>query len=213
MGKYEVTQAQWRAVSLLPKVMINLNSDPSNFKGDNLPVETVSWDEANEFCDRLSKASGKVYRLPIEAEWEYAARAMTTYLYAGNVDEMAWYANNSGRMRLDADNIPRTGDLSNYNKMLTDNGNQTHPVGTKRPNGFGLYDMHGNVSEWCKDWFAEDYYSQSPSANPTGPSTGLLRVKRGAGWDNLAQYLRSANRGRDGPVFRRNDIGFRLVRI
>ncbi len=156
MSKYEVTQLQWRAVAQLPKVRIDLPSNPSNFKGDDLPVEQVSWEEAVEFCARLSQATGKSYRLPTEAEWEYAARAMTTGPYAGSLDSMAWYASNSGQT--------------------------THPVGTKQPNGFGLYDMHGNVWEWCNDWYSENYYFQSPSADPTGPAPGSHRVIRGGGW-------------------------------
>ena len=186
MGKYEVTQAQWRAVSALPKVKDDLPSDPSNFKGDNLPVEQVSWDEAVEFCERLSKATGKKYRLPTEAEWEYACRSLTKGPYAGNLDSMGWYDKNSG--------------------------NKTHPVGTKQPNGFRLYDMHGNVWEWCSDWYSENYYSQSPSTDPTGPSSGSYRVGRGGGWGGDAQYLRSADRFRFTPVFRFNYLGFRLVR-
>ncbi len=188
MSKYEVTQAQWRAVATkLSKIKIALKPDPSNFKEDKLPVEQVSWEEAVEFCDRLSKATGKTYRLPTEAEWEYACRAGTTGPYAGNLDEMGWYGNNSG--------------------------NKTHPVGTKQPNGFGLYDMHGNVWEWCMDWYSENYYSQSPSADPTGPSTGSDRVFRGGSWFNgLAQYCRSAIRGGGAPDDRGHDLGFRLVR-
>ena len=110
MGKYEITQAQWKAV---------MGTNPSYFKGDNLPVENVSWNDAKEFCSKLSQMTGKQYRLPTEAEWEYACRAGTTGPYAGNLDAMAWYSNNAGF--------------------------KTHPVGQKRPNAFGLYDMHGNV--------------------------------------------------------------------
>jgi formylglycine-generating enzyme required for sulfatase activity len=135
MGKYEVTQTQWRAVARLPKVKIDLNPDPSYSKGDNLPVERVGSEEAIEFCDRLSKASGKTYRLPTEAEWEYACRAMTTGPQAGNLDSVAWYKNNSLH--------------------------KTHPVGTKQPNGFGLYDMIGNVSEWCMDWHSRLLWGES----------------------------------------------------
>ncbi|MGH9427514.1 MAG: formylglycine-generating enzyme family protein, partial [Terriglobia bacterium] len=118
LSKYEVTQSQWRAVATkLLKVKIDLNPDPSNFKDDNLPVEQVSWEEAIEFCERLSKATGKTYRLPTEAEWEYACRAGTKGPYAGSLDSMAWYSSNSD--------------------------SKTHPIGQKQPNGFGLYDMHG----------------------------------------------------------------------
>jgi formylglycine-generating enzyme required for sulfatase activity/uncharacterized caspase-like protein len=186
MGKYEVTQLQWRAVSVLPKVRIDLPSNPSKFSGDNLPVEQVSWEEAAEFCARLSQATGKTYRLPTEAEWEYAARAMTTGPYAGSLDAMAWYDSNSG--------------------------GTTHPVGTKQPNGFGLYDMHGNVWEWCMDWYSENYYFQSPSSDPPGPSTGSLRVVRGGSWIGPARDLRSARRYGSTPGIRRSYLGFRLAR-
>jgi formylglycine-generating enzyme required for sulfatase activity len=212
IGKYEVTQAQWRAVAeKLPKVKIDLNPDPSYFKGADLPVEQVSWEEAVEFCERLSRATGKKYRLPTEAEWEYACRAGTRGPYAGNLDEMGWYGNNSGRLRLDADEIWRT-DQSNYGKRITDNGCQTHAVGQKQANGFGLYDMHGNVWEWCMDWYSENYYSQSPNADPTGPSTGSFRVTRGGSWFSLARLCRSAYRFRLSPTYREYYLGFRLVR-
>ncbi len=187
MGKYEVTQAQWRTVATkLPKVKIDLNPDPSYFKGDNLPVERVSWEEAIEFCDRLSKATGKTYRLPTEAEWEYACRAGTTGPYAGELNSMAWYDSNSG--------------------------NKTHPVGTKQENGFGLYDMHGNVWEWCMDWYSENYYSQRVSDNPTGPSAGSFRLIRGGSWVGNAQDCRSAGRYGLAPTFRDDYLGFRLLR-
>ncbi len=186
MGKYEVTQLQWRAVSVLPKVSIELPSDPSKFKGDNLPVEQVSWEEAVEFCERLSRATGKAYRLPTEAEWEYACRAGTTGMYAGSLDAMAWYSSNAG--------------------------NTTHPVGQKQANRFGLYDMHGNVWEWCRDWYGENYYFSSPDTDPTGPSTGSYRVVRGGGWFFIAANLRAAFRNRSAPSARDGLLGFRLVR-
>ncbi len=184
MGKYEVTQGQWKAVAGLPKVKIDLNADPSNFKGDTLPVERVSWEEAKEFCERLSKATGKNYRLPTEAEWEYACRAGATGAYAGNLDEMAWYSSNAG--------------------------DKTHPVGQKQPNTFGLYDMHGNVWEWCADWYGN--YSNGAQTDPTGPSTGSLRVRRGGFWSNNAANLRAAVRDWYTPSFRYFVLGFRLVR-
>jgi len=186
MGKYEVTQAQWRAVAGLPKVKIDLNPDPTNFKGDNLPVELVSWEEAVEFCERLSRATGKTYRLPTEAEWEYACRSGTTGPYAGDLNSMAWYSSNSG--------------------------DKTHEVGTKEANGFGLYDMHGNVWEWCMDWYSGNYYNQSPSTDPVGPSTGSYRVLRGGSWLYGAQFCRSAYRNGNAPGFRYDYLGFRLAR-
>jgi len=184
MGKYEVTQTQWRAVARLPKVKIDLDADPSKFKGDNLPIEQLRWEEAMEFCDRLSKETGKTYRLPTEAEWEYACRASTTGKFAGDLDEMAWYYNKSDR--------------------------GTHPVGTKRPNGFGLYDMHGNAWEWCMDWYSEKYYKRSPSVDPKGPSKGLSHVGRGGCWGLPARYCRSAFRFTATPGAY-NVLGFRLV--
>src|SRR5262249_4981511 len=150
MGKYEVTQEQWQAV---------MSNNPSHFKGANLPVDTVSWNDAQEYIKRLNAQNdGYTYRLPTEAEWEYACRAGRMGDYTESLDEMAWYERNSA--------------------------NETHPVGQKKANGWGLYDMQGNVSEWCQDWFAEDYYSHSPSIDPTGPKTSKdlpmeMRVLRG----------------------------------
>lgn len=159
IGKYEVTQAQYRAV---------MGTNPSNFKGDNLPVEQVSWNEAKEFCRRLSWMTGREYRLPSEAEWEYACRAGTTGDYAGNLDSMAWYSRNAGE--------------------------KTHPVGQKQANGFGLYDMHGNVWEWCEDWYHESYNGAPSDGSAWVSGGGQLRVQRGGSWANNAYGLRSAGR-------------------
>ena len=175
MGKYEVTQAQWKAV---------MSSNPSNFKGDNLPVEQVSWDDAQEFIKKLNAKGEGTYRLPTEAEWEYAARSGTTGDYAGNLDAMAWYSTNSG--------------------------NKTHEVGTKQANGWGLYDMHGNVWEWCADWYGA--YSSSAQTDPTGATSGSVRVFRGGGWFSDAVYLRSAIRNYNSPSYRGSVLGFRVVR-
>jgi formylglycine-generating enzyme required for sulfatase activity/tRNA A-37 threonylcarbamoyl transferase component Bud32 len=179
MAKYEVTQEQWQTV---------MDDNPGAFKGEaNLPVEQVSWDDVQEFILRMNaRKDGYVYRLPTEAEWEYACRAGTTGDYAGDLDEMAWYSDNSDQ--------------------------KTHPVGEKMPNAWGLYDMHGNVWEWCRDWYADDYYKQSPNVDPTGSGTGSDRVIRGGGWGSAAQYLRSANRDGDAPAVRGILLGFRLVR-
>jgi formylglycine-generating enzyme required for sulfatase activity len=205
MGKYEVTQAQWQAV---------MGSNPSNFKGDNLPVETVSWDDAMAFIARLNVLNdGYTYRLPTEAEWEYACRAGTTGDYAGDLDAMGWYGNNSGRTRLDAAEINRT-DWANYSKRMTENGGQTHAVGSKLPNSFGLFDAHGNVWEWCQDWF-HDTYSGAPTDGSAWLSGGeqKYRVLRGGSWLSPASYLRSAVRNRYTPDLRNSNGGFRVVAV
>jgi formylglycine-generating enzyme required for sulfatase activity len=175
MGKYEVTQAQWRAV---------MGTNPSNFKGDDLPVENVSWDEAQEFCRKLSQMTGHEYRLPTEAEWEYAARSGTTGDYAGNLDAMGWYDANAGR--------------------------RTHPVGQKQANGFGLYDMHGNVFEWVQDWYGT--YQSGEVMNPQGSGSGSTRVFRGGSWYYTAAHCRSTFRYGYSPGYHDINLGFRLVR-
>jgi formylglycine-generating enzyme required for sulfatase activity len=175
MGKYQVTQALWEAV---------MGGNPSHFKGANLPVEQVSWNDAQEFIKKLNaKNDGYVYRLPTEAEWEYACRAGTTGDYAGNLDKMGWY-----------------------------DKNKTNLVGGLNPNAWGLYDMHGNVWEWCWDWFDSGYYGKSPDVDPKGPGSGSYRVGRGGGWKNFAARCRSAHRSHDTPSTRSHDLGFRLVR-
>jgi formylglycine-generating enzyme required for sulfatase activity len=210
MGKYEVTQSQWQEV---------MGNNPSNFKRDNLPVERVSWLDAISFVARLNAASndGITYRLPSEAEWEYACRAGTTGNFAGiNLDAMAWYANNSGRAGLD---VPSSG--PGYYRRLTENGAQTHPVGAKLPNAFGLYDMHGNVWEWCQDWYHETYEGAPTdgSAWVTGDELAShYRVLRGGSWADRADELTSSWRLNDsGPMMAVNrefgTIGFRVVAI
>lgn len=177
IGKFQVTQAQWKAV---------MGSDPSHFKGDDLPVESVSWEEAKQFCQKLQQLTKKAYRLPSEAEWEMACRAGTTGDYAGNLDEMAWYSKNSG--------------------------SKTHPVGKKKPNAFGLYDMHGNVWEWCEDVWHDDY-----KGAPTDGSAWLSggdssrRVVRGGSWSIINGNCRSALRDGFAPGFHVSLIGVRVV--
>ena len=205
MGKYEVTHAQWQAV---------MGNNPWNFKEDNLPVERVSWQDANAFIARLNaRNDGFSYRLPAEAEWEYACRAGTTGDYAGDLDTMAWYGNNSGRAKLNAAEIRRT-DPQNYHKRIEENGGQTHEVGTKIPNAFGLFDMHGNVAEWCQDWY-QDSYSGAPPDGSAYLSGGeqKYRVLRGASWASDAADLRSASRVYLTPAFRPTDGGFRVVAV
>ena len=181
IGKYEVTQAQWRAI---------MGSNPSNFKGDNLPVENVSWNDIQEFIKKLNAQTGKKFRLPTEAEWEYAARGGNQskgYKYSGSnsISEVAWYDGNSG--------------------------DKTHPVGQKTPNELGIYDMSGNVWEWCQDWYSSSAYSSSSQTNPTGPSSGSYRVLRGGSWGNYAGYCRVSYRRDDGPAYRSSYCGFRLA--
>ncbi len=201
MGKYPITQAQWRAVATLPKVKRDLKRDPSDFKGDNRPVEQVSWYDAVEFCQRLSKKTGREYRLPSEAEWEYACRAGTTTPF--HFGETI------------------TSELANYHATYTyaiepqgEYREETTPVGSFPPNGFGLYDMHGNVWEWCADNWHDDYKGAPTdgSAWTTGGDS-LSVVLRGGSWINYPLLCRSAYRygdlrGRDVIV---NYVGFRVV--
>jgi formylglycine-generating enzyme required for sulfatase activity len=207
IGKYEVTQSQWQAV---------MGSNPSTIKGDDHPVETVSKNDAHDFLAQLNaRNDGYKYRLPTEAEWEYAARAGTTGTQAASLDEVAWYGANSE--------------------------DETHPVGKKKANAWGLYDMLGNVREWVEDVFTRDFYSTSPLADPIGPQAGRggpqggppgggrggprggpagkggpmrqLPIMRGGAWDNAASFLRvSARYHYYGPTLKVSDIGFRVVR-
>jgi formylglycine-generating enzyme required for sulfatase activity len=178
IGKYEVTQAQWIAV---------MGSNPSSFSGcDNCPVEEVSWNEVQEFIRKLNAQTGKNYRLPTEAEWEYAARGgkqSRGYTYSGSNDLGSVASNNSGSKK--------------------------HAVGGKQANELGIYDMSGNVSEWCSDWYGN--YSSYNETNPTGASSGQFRVLRGGSWADFASFCRSAFRSSDNPVSRRSYYGFRLV--
>ena len=179
MGKYEVTQALWQAV---------MGSNPSEYKGDNLPVETVSWNDCQKFISKLNSLTGRMFRLPTEAEWEYAARGgkeSRGYQYSGssNISDVAWYDENSG--------------------------SKTHPVGTKQANELGIYDMTGNVWEWCSDWYSS--YSSSSQTNPTGSDSGSARVSRGGGWFNDASYCRLSVRFYYTPDFRLDILGLRLA--
>jgi formylglycine-generating enzyme required for sulfatase activity len=158
---------------------------------DDHPVVNVSWNDATAFCDWLSRQEGQEYRLPTEAEWEYACRAGTTTRFSFGDDdtalgESAWYSANSG--------------------------NQTHPVGEKRPNAFGLYDMHGNIWEWCSDWYSADYYRRSPADDPRGSEAAEDRVFRGGSWGVEPRLARTAYRGRGAPEYRCHFLGFRLAR-
>ena len=178
MGKYEVTQAQWQAI---------MGNNPRRLKGANLPVEDVSWNAVQEFIKKLNaRNDGYTYRLPTEAEWEYACRAGETGDYSGKLDEIAWYQDNSGE--------------------------KTHAVGTRKANAWGLHDMYGNVYEWCQDRYGKDYYEQSPNQDPAGPDVGTHRVIRGGCFVDTGEMVRLG--GRDGfhPEGSLQFLGFRLVR-
>jgi formylglycine-generating enzyme required for sulfatase activity len=195
VARYEVTQELYEAV---------MGTNPSRWKGPRNSVEMVSWEEANEFCRKATAelrrlkllTEGEVIRLPSEAEWEYACRAGTDTDYSFGTDarklgDCAWFADNSSK--------------------------KTHPVGQKKPNPWGLYDMHGNVAEWCQDVYGKGYYQVSPEKNPHGPADGKEYVLRGGSWKSPAVALRSSYRLGDNPGFSdaclaRDAIGFRCVR-
>lgn len=187
MGKYEITQAQWKAL---------MEENPSKFNSccGNCPVEQVSWDDIQEFLRNLNKKEGRtgenMIRLPTEAEWEYAAREGTrAKTYATDLCSIAWYKKNSGA--------------------------KTHPVGKKKPNDFGLYDMLGNVWEWVEDSYSEGYYTTSKSEDPTGPPNGNYLVLRGGSWEDNTNDSRASDRLYFPPTFAVGDSycsgGFRLV--
>lgn len=180
LGKFEVTQEQWQ--KLMPYNF-------SKFSGNTLPVERVSWEDAKNYIGKLNDAENtSKYRLPSEAEWEYAARAGTTtqFYWGKEIDNRyVWYFG-----------------TSNY---------KTHPVGSKMPNAFGLFDMMGNVWEWVEDWFAKDYYKNSPMQNPQGPDTGHFKVKRGGSQANLISHIKSHTRYRALPDNRHHINGFRVA--
>ncbi len=197
MGKHAVTQAQWRSVARLEKVRIELNPDPSYFKGADLPVENVSWEEAVEFCERLKKKSGKDYRLPTEAEWEYACRAGAITPFAFGETIITQIVNCDGA-------VPYASAPEGILRR------KTTPVGSLGvANGFGLFDMHGNVWEWCQDWY--EPYSSTEAINPQGPDNGQRRARRGGAWLDRARYCRSAVRSSNAPDYRDFKVGFRVV--
>lgn len=178
IGQTEVTQALWKAV---------MGSNPSRRIGDNLPVENVSWNDCQAFIQKLNQLTGKQFRLPTEAEWEYAARGgrkSRDYKYAGgnNIGSVAWYDGNSGK--------------------------ETHAVATKQANELGIYDMSGNVWEWCSDWYGD--YTSSSQSDPQGPSSGSRRVLRGGGCYNNARYCRVSYRSYGTLGYRINGLGLRL---
>jgi len=187
IGKYPVSQFEWIGI---------MGRNPSAYdtcEYGMCPVENVSWNDVQEFLKRLNARSSAKYRLPTEAEWEYAARSGgRNEIWAGTNDpkrlvDFAWFAPNAGY--------------------------QTHRVGTKKPNGLGLYDMTGNVWQWTADWYAPDYYESSPEQSPTGPPSGSRRVLRGGFWGNLDHMVRTARRIGLSPDVRSPGYGFRLVQI
>ena len=184
IGKYEVTQKEWTDI---------MGTNPSYFKGcDNCPVEQVSWNDVLVFIQKLNNKTGKTYRLPTEAEWEYAAGG-------GANNRTKWAGTNIEK------------DFGVYAWYSVNSGSKTHPIGTKKPNSLGIYDMSGNVWEWCSDWFGSDYYKSSPSNNPKGPSNGSSRVIRGGAWDLHAGSSRVASRYRNTPGDYWDRIGFRFL--
>ena len=205
LGKYPVTQKQWEAV---------MGANPSRFKGPKNPVEEVSWDACRQFLDKLQRRPGHppgTFQLPSEAQWEYACRAGSTTRFCfgdaeSKLGDYAWYSANSG--------------------------SSTHPVGGKKPNAWGLYDMHGNIWEWCADWFDPAYYAHSPADDPTGPATGAApvtgdprapiapgsatggrRIIRGGSWNNGGKGCRSALRGKWAPGMGNSSMGFRVALV
>jgi len=197
MGKFEITQAQWETVMTDPHAQpgatritpehVAVTATPSRFKGPALPVESVSWDDIQVFLARLNaRDHDHLYRLPTEAEWEYACKAGSTANHSAALEPAAWYKDNSGE--------------------------RTRPVGEKQPNAWGLFDMLGNAAEWVEDWYGREYYAESPAADPAGPSSGSYRVYRGGCWFDPAKYCNSTARKFDFPVNRHDGVGFRVVR-
>jgi formylglycine-generating enzyme required for sulfatase activity len=184
--------------------------NPRFTQTDAHPVVCVTWHDAVEFCKWLSKKEGRTYRLPTEAEWEYACRAGAATRYAcGNyVTDLNGHANVAD-LSLAAE-FPKV-DLTGWTVPWNDGHPFTAPVGSFKANAFGLYDMHGNAWEWCADWFDADYYKQSPRRDPPGPTTGTERVARGGSFRYHASYCRSANRGHCDPKVAVNECGFRVV--
>ncbi|TYQ25233.1 formylglycine-generating enzyme family protein [Pseudanabaena sp. UWO311] len=226
MGKYPVTQAQWRTVAMSPKVEIDLSLNPAYHRGDDKPVEQITWYEAQEFCARLSQLTGENYRLPSEAEWEYACRAgaseYTEYSFgndASQLDDYGWYGNNSGDREIDADQIWKdvNRDNNRYWERIRQNNCGTHPVGLKPANDWGLYDMHGNVWEWCADdW--HDSYEGAPIDSQIWvkdvkncEDSEIQKVLRGGSWNFVAWYCRSAYRSRVNARSQSNFVGFRVI--
>jgi formylglycine-generating enzyme required for sulfatase activity len=195
LGQTPVTQAAYQRV---------MRENPSHFQGQPLPVETVDWNQAESYCKAVSG------RLPTEAEWEYAARAGNPSSRYGNLDAIAWYADNSGKTQIDGAALWRD-DMDHYYAKLKANGNETHPVKTKQRNAWGLYDMLGNIWEWVNDSYDDTYYVNSPFADPTGPATRRYRVLRGGSGFSKSTNLRASCRDQQRFDFSNLDLGFRCV--
>ena len=179
--RFEVTQAEWEVV---------MGYNPSGFKSEQHPVENVSWEDCQRFISKLSAITGRLFRLPTEVEWEYAARGgklSCGYKYSGGneIDSLAWYEENSER--------------------------HSHLIGQMEPNELGLFDMSGNVWEWCYDWYKKDYYNESPSNNPQGPLSGTARILRGGSWNSGDYQCRVSFRYRNGPAYMYHNTGMRLA--
>jgi formylglycine-generating enzyme required for sulfatase activity len=224
LGAFEVTQRQYRAVT---------GENPSRFQESNdLPVENVDWNQAVAFCNKLSaseglkpyyrwptgeRAGGDGYRLPTEAEWEYACRAGSTTRYCTGEDRagvasVSWFADNSGNDLWDSAPFTTEAGGPGHGPEAGRHGCRSHPVGSKQPNAFGLYDMHGNLWEWCSDLYDADYYRRSPDADPVGPKQSDKRVGRGGSWYSSQKYASSTSRDGYAPGHRVGTLGFRVAR-
>ncbi len=183
LGRYEVTQEQWEKV---------MGANPSEFKGAKRPVDNVSWNDCQDFLSKLQAKTGRKFALPTEAQWEYACRAGATSRWS--------FGDNDGVM-------------GDYAWCGANSGGATHPVGGKKPNAWGLYDMSGNVWEWCADFYAKHAYSGGDATDPLGPSSGAGHVLRGGAWGDDSDFLRCAYRNCNGPDSRNNGIGLRCVML
>jgi len=205
MGQTEVTVgAYMRFAAAAGRQMPPAPGFNADWANHNMPIVSVTWDEAQAYCQWTGG------RLPTEAEWEYAARAGNPHSRYGPLEEIGWYANNSGREPLDFDRILKEDPL-HFLKRLSENGNGTHPVGQKRANAFGLYDTLGNVLQWVNDWYDDYYYRNSPSSDPAGVASGQFKLLRGGAWDGLPRMVRVSYRPSVNPVKRLVNVGLRCA--
>ena len=216
MATTATTQAQWAAIM---GTTVQQQRDDANpilpivGEGGNYPMYYVSWHDAMTFCQKLGAKENRHYRLPTEAEWEYACRAGSASMYsfgdsATELRNYAWFADNSGDSAFDSAIIWAT-DPDHYSQKVLANGCQTHPVGTKKPNAWGLYDMHGNVCQWCADWYGE--YPEGDATDPTGPANGTARILRGGTWADRPAICTASYRGSFAPDTHFSGVGFRVV--